>query len=384
MAPRAEAPNIEAHSPHHEYPTPTKLKLVGAIQYAEYLQRNQLIHTKQRAFDFFKVPRRSAYRMLDVNKHQSQQDDGETTRRKKRGAHSKLTKQDVEKMEQIINSHNINQRALSWQQLAVKAGLVGERQVHFHTIRACMQSLEYHKCIACTKNWLAPQVRAERCRFARKYQHWKLREWAKVRFADDIHFGLDSQKKLRIIRRPGERYCFDCIQNNPEPTEKTKKVLHAWAAVGWNFKTPLIWYTITTNNNNGKMNQKEYIDNILEPVVLSWLEQGQDFIMEEDSDSGHGPAENNNRVRRWKDEKHLNHYINAPKSPDLTVIENAFLPLKQELSNTNTGHWDEKGLVQRANEAWTRVSYDYINNQVAGMEERMQQVLASDGEMIWH
>ena len=55
--------------------------------------------------------------------------------------------------------------------------------------------------------------------------------------------------------------------------------------------------------------------------------------MKEDDDLEHGPANNNNRVRRWKDEKHLNYYINASKSSGLIVIENAFQPLKQELSN---------------------------------------------------
>ena len=374
MAQRGEISTIEAHT--REHPTPTKSKLEGAIQYAEYLQRNQLVHTKQRAFDFFNVPRRTAYRIL------AHKDDGGTTRPKtKRGIKSKLTKQDVEKMEQIINSHDINQGALSWQQLAVKAGLVGEKKVHFRTVRAHMLSLEYHKCIACPKNWLAPHIRAERRRFARQYQHWKLREWQKVRFTAEIRFGLDPQeKKLSIIRRPGERYCFDCIQYNPEPAAKNKKVLHAWAAVGWNYKTPLMWYT--TSDNNGKMSQKSYIEQILEPIVLPWLEAGEDFILEEDDDSGHGAADNNSRARRWKKEKHLNYYINASKSPDLSVVENAFQPLKQELSNTE--RWDEEKLFQRANEAWKYVSYEYINNQVASMEERMQEVLDSDGRMIGH
>ena len=174
---RAISPNIPPHESHTEWPTPTKAKLQGAIEYAEYLQRNNLSHTKQRAFDFYKINRRSAYRMLAFN-DQATSNRGESARRSdntsvstKRGQPRKITKQEVQKMEEIINSSDINQRALSWQQLAIKVGLVEERKVHFHTVRVLMQSLEYHKCIACNKNWLSSHIRAERRRFARAYQH---------------------------------------------------------------------------------------------------------------------------------------------------------------------------------------------------------------------
>ena len=131
------------------------------------------------------------------------------------------------------------------------------------------------------------------------------------------------------------------------------------------------------------MSQQVYIDKILNPVVLPMLEAGEDFIMKEDRDSEHDPQDNNNRVRRWKTEKGLNYYINASSSPDLSVIENAFQPLKQKLSNT--GHWDEETLFQRANWAWEHcVSYDYINRQIESMEDRMQEVLDGEGRMIGH
>ena len=135
--------------------------------------------------------------------------------------------------------------------------------------------------------------------------------------------------------------------------------------------------------NNEKMSQQVYIDKILNSVVLSMLEVDEDFVMKENQDGEHDSKNNNNKVRRWKTEKGLNYYINTSTSPDLSVIENAFLSLKQELSNTS--HWDEETLFERANWAWEHcVSYDYINRQIESMENRMQEVLDGEGRMIGH
>ena len=39
------------------------------------------------------------------------------------------------------------------------------------------------------------------------------------------------------------------------------------------------------------MTQKDYIQQILEPIVLPWIERGDQFVLEEDGDSGHGPSQ---------------------------------------------------------------------------------------------
>lgn len=64
------------------------------------------------------------------------------------------------------------------------------------------------------------------------------------------------------------------------------------------------------------------IDQILKPHVKPLLQAGGWFVLERDSDSGHGSADNNNMVRRWKEKHGLEYFFNAPKSPDLACIEN--------------------------------------------------------------
>lgn len=360
---RKHSANIETYQPTTEYPTPTKAKVQGAIEFLEakgLLKKNAnttlptQLPTKSDVYNFFDVTERSGQRMIQQENPTDQ--GGEASRRghnqgdpERRGVPSKIGWEQLKRMEEIVNDGNIRHRALSWGELASRAGLIGENKVHFHTVRKLMQDQEYHKCIACTKMWLSANIRIERRIFARSKLGWKVFwDWTRVRWSDEIHFGLGPEKKLRIIRRPGERYCWSCIQERGEPPEeeKDKKRLHAWAAVGWEFKTLLIWYT--TSNTNGKMSQEVYIKQILEPIVKPWLNNKERFILEEDRDSGHGLADNNNKARRWKVEHGLEYYFNGPKSPDLSVIESCFQLLKQFLSNT--GHYDEETLKKRAKE----------------------------------
>lgn len=42
------------------------------------------------------------------------------------------------------------------------------------------------------------------------------KDWHCVRFSDEVHFRYGPQSKLRIIRKLGEQYCPDCIQEEKE------------------------------------------------------------------------------------------------------------------------------------------------------------------------
>ncbi|KAF2624677.1 hypothetical protein BU25DRAFT_132015 [Macroventuria anomochaeta] len=114
-----------------------------------------------------------------------------------------------------------------------------------------------------------------------------------------------------MARKRGERYCNDCIQQREEKDEHDKEIkkVHAWAAVGYNFKSDLVFYNVSSNN--GKMTQRAYINQILEPHVKKWLERGDQFTLEEDGDSGHG-LNKSNIVKTWKDVTSI--YCSAPST----------------------------------------------------------------------
>ena len=203
-------------------------------------------------------------------------------------------------------------------------------------------------------------------------------DWYRVRFSDEVHFGYGPEGQLRIIRKPGTRYRQDCIQHSDPPAEKDFKRLHAWAAVGWNFKSELIFCNVPTNTN-GKMSMEIYINTILDPVVKPWIEQGDDFVMEEDGDSGHGARSKNNPVVKWKKQHGLESYYNCASSPDLSPIENCWQIPKRHISKYL--HWDDTTMKDLAREGWAKMSQHFINERIKTMPDRFRAVISGGGVM---
>ena len=82
------------------------------------------------------------------------------------------------------------------------------------------------------------------------------------------------------------------------------------------------------------MNQQFYINFVLKSIIKSMLKTSEKFIMQENRDFEHDVIENNNKIRRYKNEIDLKYYFNSSKFSNLFVIENAFSSLKQKLANT--------------------------------------------------
>jgi len=278
---------------------------------------------------------------------------------------------------------DVQDRAMTWETLGYEAGL---HDVSGHTVQRAMGRLDYHKCIACRRGWVSKDVRERRVEFARRMlaKYPLPEQWKRVRFSDEVHFGLGPQGRLMIIRRPGERYCISCIQEADEPCEEDKKKLHAWAAIGYEFKSDLVFYDIPSNTN-GKMTMKAYEQEIFEKHVKPWIERGDDFVLEEDRDSGHGigskkPDSKLNQIQIWKEKHGLKSYFNMSSSPDLSPSENGWQPLKSYIRKFN--HWEKEETRQLAYEGWhDHIEQRTINKWVLSMPERLQAVIDAEGRM---
>ncbi|KAF2194324.1 hypothetical protein K469DRAFT_727625 [Zopfia rhizophila CBS 207.26] len=260
---------MEGREDDGHYEIPKKAKVRRAI---EYMEAKIIPHFKEDVFRSFGVSQ--GWAMIS---------DGSVDRRH----HNR--EDDIKKLDRILQEGGFEARSMSWEALAWEAGL----DVSGDTIKRALGSMDYHMCIACRKGWVSKAL-------------------AKQRVECHVYFALGPQDRIYIIRRPGERHCGD--------------------SVGYDFKSDLTFYTISSNSN-GKMTQRAYID--------------KRFILEEDGDSGHGPGKSN-IGRTWKQKHDLKHYFNCPSSPDLSPIENCWQPPKQ---------YDTREL---ALEGWERVSQSLL------------------------
>ncbi|KAF1835735.1 hypothetical protein BDW02DRAFT_567775 [Decorospora gaudefroyi] len=242
--------------------------------------------------------------------------------------------------------------------------------------------MNYHKCIACTKGWVSQRCAKERVHYSETMLSLKpnKEDWRDVRFSDELHCRVGPQRKLRIIRKPGERYCGDCIQDQlNRDDEREWETSHIWAAVGYEFKSDLIFYK-NAGNKNGKLSLKVYRDQILKPVVKQWLGPTKAlFILEEDNDSGHGGGSQTNIVATWKRQNNLDYFFNCANSPNLAPIENCWQPMKQQLKKYP--HWDEFETRELAREGWSHVSQEFINTRIDSMPKRLQTCIDMEGRM---
>jgi len=340
------------------------------------------LHNKRAIFQYYGVSKTRGYEILrtqpDSDRTFPRTDEKET-----RGAKRIITSAYIQKMEDILAEGDVQDKAMSWKTLGIEAGI---KEASERTIQRALGRLDYHKCVACRRSWVSTGVRQRRVEYAKEMlsKYPRPEDWLHVRFSDEVHFGLGPQGKLMIIRRPGERYCHNCIQEENEPQEKERKKLHAWAAVGYDFKSPLVWYDIPTNTN-GKMTKKVYEEEILEKHVKQWLVNGDDFVLEEDQDSGHGIGPNHRNshkcpIQRWKQAHGLKAYFNASSSLDLAPIENAWQPVKQYIRKFS--HWQVEETRELAAEGWyNNLSQEWINECILTMPARLQAVIDGEGRL---
>ncbi|KAF1809503.1 hypothetical protein P152DRAFT_461448 [Eremomyces bilateralis CBS 781.70] len=380
---RSKAHQIERlkkNASHRHYTTPEKACLRGEVEHETARRRQygfETAHSNTAIFKRNRVPRSSAYRILKSYKDDRRISDQETRGRKPLIPPTKLAALDT-----LVESMDYEDRTISWDGLAYEADI----DCSPRTIKKAMETMDYHKCIACRKAWVSTQLAAKRVEYAKKMlskyptpEHWK-----HVRFSDEVHIGLGPQGKNLIIRKRGQRYCLNCIQRVSDPDEADKRKVHAWAAVGYNFKGPLVFYNIPPNNT-GKMSQEVYLNEILKPIVRPWIANHEYFVLEEDQDSGHAPPRSTktkpSAVSQWKKDVGLQSYFNCAGSPDLAIIEDCFQPLKQYIRKFR--HWEPDETRQLAQETWYEtLDQEWINKRILTMPDRLRKVIESEGQLI--
>lgn len=354
----------KAKNPKPIIDTPRRVRIIHEVE--KYQEKGVSFHYND-VFRDHGVSKATGWRILKEKRDRS-------TKPSKRGLKRKLTDEHVDILEAFIENNGFDSRSLHYGQLLSAVGL--DVDVSEDTVRRRLNERGFSRCLACHKHWVSLRLKERRQEFARTMleRYPKVEDWYNVRFSDETHFSWGPQGRIRLLRKPHDRYTTHCIVEDRERPEEGYKRLHAWAAVGYNFKSPLVWYNVE-GNKNGKMSLEAYRDQILDPIVGQWLRDGDDFTLEEDNDSGHGTGKAN-IVRTWKRHNGLNSYFNCAQSPDLAPIERAWAWPKRKVRSQEV--WDDESLQTLAEEGWADLKQETINEWINRIPELLKQVADPD------
>lgn len=300
--------------------TPQKAQILGALRLARHLRKTQgLVYSQDHIADLFGVHRNTVVKIKrDDNPRTGPSINGET-----RGRKRKLTDGHCEAVVQLYDEHPQEAPDMPWDAQLIEACDV---EANSETVAHAMRRYgDYGKYIAAEKDFSSP----EDCERKVAHCRWMLETYDQAdfltfRYTDESHFGWKQKTIGRhyISRKKGQRAEPRNTRERPAPEDPIHdERVHTWAGIGYQFKSDLIRYYPT--NKNGKMSLKVYLEQILKPHVGEWLESGDDFVLFEDNDSGHGTSAHN-IVRTWKEAVRLKYLFNAPRAPSINPIENAW------------------------------------------------------------
>ncbi|GFX79634.1 transposable element Tc1 transposase [Trichonephila clavipes] len=134
-------------------------------------------------------------------------------------------------------------------------------------------------------------------------------EWNEVVFTDESRICLQHQDgRIRVWRHHGERMLNSCVMHRhtgPAPG------IMVWGGIGYHSRIPLVRITST-------LNRQRYISQVLELVVLPYLQGFATAIFQQDNAQPH--------VARIVQRFFVNHHIElfpwSAHSPDIKPIEN--------------------------------------------------------------
>ena len=176
---------------------------------------------------------------------------------------------------------------------------------------------------------LTPERRQNRLVWSRRHARWTQRNWNQVMFSHEARFCLSKPDGCeRVWRRRGERYAECCVHQYNHWGGSSVMV---WAGISFNHKSPLVVI-------NGNITAKRYISDVLDPVMVPFLNTNLDItVIQQDNTRPHTA-----RITRENMQQENVEVLPWPAySPDLSPIEHLWDQLSCRLANRNPKPWKQ-------------------------------------------
>ncbi|UYV84232.1 hypothetical protein LAZ67_X001610 [Cordylochernes scorpioides] len=183
-----------------------------------------------------------------------------------------------------------------------------DHSISTRTISRRLVANSLHSCRPLRRLPLTPPNRRQRLEWCRARSTW-MTEWHRVVFSDESRFSLSSDsRRVRVWRRRGERSNPAAIVERPTVRQRGIMV---WGAIAYDSRSPLL-------RIQGTMTAQRYVDDVLRPVTLPYLQGVPNAIYQQDNARPHTArisqqALQDVQMLPW-----------PPYSPDLSPIEHVW------------------------------------------------------------
>ncbi|UYV68295.1 hypothetical protein LAZ67_5003731 [Cordylochernes scorpioides] len=237
-----------------------------------------------------------------------------------------------------------------------------DHSISTRTISRRLVANGLHSCRPLRRLPLTPPNRRQRLEWCRA-RSTRMTEWHRVVFSDESRFCLSSDsRRVRVWRRRGERSNSAAIAERPTVRQRGIMV---WGAIAYDSRSPLL-------RIQGTMTAQRYVDDVLRPVTLPYLQGVPNALYQQDNARPHTArisqqALQDVQMLPW-----------PPYSPDLSPIEHVWDIIGRRLHALPQPRSEDE-LWQMVEREWRAIPQDAIRTLIDSLPRRVAACIAVRG-----
>ncbi|UYV65181.1 hypothetical protein LAZ67_3003480 [Cordylochernes scorpioides] len=234
-----------------------------------------------------------------------------------------------------------------------------DHSISTRTISRRLVANGLHSCRPLRRLPLTPPNKRQRLEWCRARSTW-MTEWHRVVLSDESRFCLSSDsRRVRVWRRRGERSNPAAIVERPTVRQRGIMV---WGAITYDSRSPLL-------RIQGTMTAQRYVDDVLRPVTLPYLQGVPNALYQQDNARPHTArisqqALQDVQMLPW-----------PPYSPDLSPIEHVWDIIGRRLHALPQPRSEDE-LWQMVEREWRAIPQDAIRTLIDSLPRRVAACIA--------
>jgi hypothetical protein len=289
------------------------------------------------------------------------------TRRVGSGRKRSTTDRDDYFLTLIILRNRDTTAVRAWNELQEVRGVaVSEQTVRKRLEEHGLSTRTLAYCLLSTR-----EHRVARLLIAHEHRNWRIEEWGRILFTDELRFCLRfPDGRQRVWRRTGERVA----QCNFVPgISFGSDSIMVWGGISMEARTQLVVV------NGRAMTANRYIRDILKPHVVPFAPFiGNNSILMHDNARPHIAQ----IVNEYLDTVEIHHMIGPPRSPDLNPIEHVWDMVGRRVKVRTPAPANLRDLSAAVIQEWQEIDQAVIQDLFEGMPRRMEAVIQARGGNI--